>query len=110
MSCNFYKSEKGIYEVKFWNPIIKKLIHIGSYDNEEECKIQMSKKDILFYKENTRFLPKGVTVSINDFHLKVFSKTVSDKSEKKYKLVGSAKTLNEIKEIRSVIIQSLLDI
>lgn len=110
MSANIYKSKKGIYDAKFWDPILKKLIHIGSYDSEDEAKKEISKTEISFYKNHTNLLPKGVTVSVNDFHLKVFSKTIYNKGIKSLKLVGSAKTFNEIKEIRTNVIRSLLDI
>jgi len=95
------------YKLCFYNPITTETEYIRSYDTEEETVKEANKIDVNFYSKYPRLLPKGVYIVNNQFCLAVKGKLVS--SNKKNILVGSAKTLKDIKEIKLNVIKCLFD-
>ncbi len=95
------------YKVNFYNEKNKTNKHIGSYESYQEAQEKRSAVEIEFYKNNTEFLPKGVSVSKDLFVLKIKSFLITGKYND-LKTIGSAKTLSEIKDLKIKCLTSIV--
>ena len=106
MSSTIQKKGKG-FSLKFYNEITQNIDYIGFYADEKEVLKKANEIDIKYYKKYPRLLPKGVSINRNNFQLSVKGDLVT--SGKKNVLVGSAKTLKEIRKTKLNVIKCLFD-
>jgi hypothetical protein len=106
MSSTIQKKGQG-FSLKFYNEITQNIDYIGFYADEKEVLKKANDIDIKYYKKYPRLLPKGVSINRNNFQLSVKGNLVT--SGKKNILVGSAKTLKEIRKTKLNVIKCLFD-
>ena len=97
----------GGYAVKFNNPITSEYKYVGFFKLEADADNKISELDLDFYKYNTQYLPKGVTVSKKSFILKIKTFTISGKGDYN-KQIATARTVAEIKELKLKCISSII--
>lgn len=94
------------FRVRFYNELTGEYSKTKLVETEKEAKDRASKIEIEFYKENKKFLPKGVTIYHNLFRLSIDIFLINKKV--KSKLIASTRTLKEIKELKLKCLNSII--
>lgn len=97
------------YDCTFYSPAEYRITHRRYLTTFEEALEWIQEQEFNFYydRKNRQYLPKGISLDINtkSYKLQVINTTVS-----RAKYLASSKDLEEIKEYRTRVINSLLDI
>ena len=107
MSVTITKTRSGKFKVSLYKHETKKSDHIGIYESIEEAEKESNKSEISYYKSHSELLPKGISVGGNVFRLAIKSYTISGKYND-LKWIASAKSLNEIKELKMKCLNSIV--
>lgn len=95
------------YQVKFYNEKTGVLKPMGTFANYEDAMAERSRIEVDFYRNNTQFLPKGISVGKANFNLKINTFLITGKP-KDHKLIASGKTISEIRDLKMKCISSLI--
>lgn len=95
------------YQVKFYNEKTGDLSSKGTFDTYEEAMDVRNVIEVDFYRKNTQFLPKGVSVGTKSFNLIINTFLITGKPND-HKLIASAKTIAEIRDLKMKCISSLI--
>lgn len=95
------------YRVRFYDEVSGEYKVYPVLDTYDEAHSQASMIELDFYKDNKQLLPKGVSIGNSEFrlHIQSYLKT-KDKSTSK--LLGSSKTIKEIKELKLKCLSSII--
>lgn len=104
------KEGNGVkYDCRFYSPAECRITHRRYLTTFEESLEWIQEQEFNFYydRKNRQYLPKGISLDIN---AKLYKLQVINTSVSRAKYLASSKDLEEIKEYRVKVINSLLDI
>jgi hypothetical protein len=97
---------KNSFQVAFFNEENKESTSLGTFKTMAEAEEIASKYEIDFYRSRTNLLPKGVSITGNNFTLRILVYTISGKNQQA--MIASSKTLSEMKKLKLKCLSSII--